>query len=149
MRRMTVLSGLLLAGALVVPVTASAAEDDDGGHRWIAIEDQFTIVLPNGDTFTDENPPPDEQAEPPTGARIFLGEALYATDDGETRGDEVGRTTIECTAQAIASTLFLSEASIEKHITSIFQKLGLEADERGNRRVLAALAHIESNGGTQ
>ncbi|MCA0378297.1 MAG: response regulator transcription factor [Actinobacteria bacterium] len=48
--------------------------------------------------------------------------------------------------QAIAGVLFLSEASIEKHITAIFQKLGLEADERGNRRVLAALAHIENNG---
>lgn len=50
--------------------------------------------------------------------------------------------------QAIAGVLFLSEASIEKHITAIFQKLGLEADEHGNRRVLAALAHIENGGGT-
>lgn len=48
--------------------------------------------------------------------------------------------------QAIASVLYLSEASIEKHITAIFQKPGLEADERGNRRVLAALAHIENSG---
>ena len=48
--------------------------------------------------------------------------------------------------QAIAQTLHLSEASIEKHITSIFLKLGLEADEHGNRRVLAAIAHIESTG---
>ena len=48
---------------------------------------------------------------------------------------------------AIAALLFLSEASVEKHITSIFQKLGLEPDESGNRRVLAALAHIEISGG--
>lgn len=48
--------------------------------------------------------------------------------------------------QAIAAVMFLSEASIEKHITAIFQKLGLEADEHGNRRVLAALAHIEITG---
>ena len=46
--------------------------------------------------------------------------------------------------QAIAAMLFLSEASVEKHITSIFQKLGFEPDESGNRRVLAAIAHIES-----
>lgn len=49
---------------------------------------------------------------------------------------------------AIAALLFLSEASVEKHITAIFQKLGLEPDESGNRRVLAALAHIEISGGT-
>jgi len=48
--------------------------------------------------------------------------------------------------QAIASTLFLSEASVEKHITAIFQKLELEPDESGNRRVLAALAHVEHGG---
>lgn len=50
--------------------------------------------------------------------------------------------------QAIARLLFLSEASVEKHITSIFQKLGFEQDESGNRRVLAALAHIENSGGS-
>lgn len=48
--------------------------------------------------------------------------------------------------QSIAELLFLSEASVEKNITSIFQKLGLEP-EAGNRRVLAALAHIENQTG--
>lgn len=46
--------------------------------------------------------------------------------------------------QAIAQLLFLSEASVEKYITAIFQKLGLDAEEGGNRRVLAAIAHIEN-----
>lgn len=49
--------------------------------------------------------------------------------------------------QAIAQALFISEASVEKHITSLFQKLDLEQDEHGNRRVLAALAHLEHGGG--
>lgn len=48
--------------------------------------------------------------------------------------------------QAIAELLHLSAASVEKHITAIFQKLELEADGTGNRRVLAALAHIENQG---
>ncbi|TGY33501.1 response regulator transcription factor [Microbacterium laevaniformans] len=46
--------------------------------------------------------------------------------------------------QAIAQTLFVTEASVEKHITSLFQKLDLEQDEHGNRRVLAALIHWEN-----
>ncbi len=48
--------------------------------------------------------------------------------------------------QAIAKTLFISEGSVEKHITAVFQKLDLEQDESGNRRVLAALVHLEHGG---
>ncbi|MFT4235688.1 MAG: response regulator transcription factor [Microbacterium sp.] len=48
--------------------------------------------------------------------------------------------------QAIAGILFVSEASVEKYVTAIFQKLGLEPDDQGNRRVLATLAHIENSG---
>ncbi|WP_336632947.1 MULTISPECIES: response regulator transcription factor [unclassified Microbacterium] len=44
--------------------------------------------------------------------------------------------------QAIAQTLFVTEASVEKHITSLFQKLDLEQDQQGNRRVLAVLVHL-------
>ena len=46
--------------------------------------------------------------------------------------------------QAIAQILYVSAASVEKYITSIFHKLGLERDDSGNRRVLAALAHLEN-----
>ena len=49
--------------------------------------------------------------------------------------------------QAIAAALYVSEGSVEKHITAVFQKLDLEPDESGNRRVLAALAHLEHGGG--
>ncbi|WP_029151355.1 response regulator [Microbacterium indicum] len=45
---------------------------------------------------------------------------------------------------AIARLLFVSDGAVEKHITSIFQKLDLEQDDTGNRRVLAVLAHIDA-----
>ncbi|SDY51213.1 Dirigent-like protein [Modestobacter sp. DSM 44400] len=41
----------------------------------------------------------EEDESAPVGSRLFISEALYETDDGTTRGDEVGRTHIECTAQ--------------------------------------------------
>ena len=44
---------------------------------------------------------------------------------------------------AIAQALHLTEGSVEKHITAVFQKLDLEQDDSGNRRVLAVLAHLE------
>ena len=50
--------------------------------------------------------------------------------------------------QAIARSLHVSEGSVEKHITAVFQKLELEPDESGNRRVLAALAHLGHDTGT-
>lgn len=71
-----------------------------------------------------------------------------ARDDHMARLTERERTVLALIAegksnQAIAQTLFVSEASVEKHITSLFQKLDLEPDEHGNRRVLAALVHLE------
>ena len=72
-------------------------------------------------------------------------------DDRMLRLTERERTVLALIAEgksnhAIATLLFLSPASVEKNITSIFQKLGFEQDESGNRRVLAALAHIENSG---
>lgn len=46
----------------------------------------------------------------------------------------------------ISKMLFISAGAVEKHITSIFQKLDLDQDDQGNRRVLAVLAHIEATG---
>jgi len=71
-----------------------------------------------------------------------------ARDERMSRLTERERTVLALIAegksnQAIAQTLFITEASVEKHITSLFQKLGLEQDEHGNRRVLAVLAHLE------
>ena len=44
----------------------------------------------------------------------------------------------------IAGRLFLSERAIERHVTSIFEKLGLSAGDGGHRRVLAVLAYLDS-----
>jgi len=108
MRRIAVLSGLVLVGGLLGPSAAFAGEDDSHGKddaQWIAVQDQFAVVLPNGETFTGDDPgsmgPNDV---PPIGAQLFISEVLYQTKDGKTRGDEVGRSHIQCTAQAVATT---------------------------------------------
>jgi DNA-binding NarL/FixJ family response regulator len=44
---------------------------------------------------------------------------------------------------AIARELVVTERAIEKHVTSIFSKLGLSTVEDGHRRVLAVLAYLE------
>jgi DNA-binding NarL/FixJ family response regulator len=44
---------------------------------------------------------------------------------------------------AIARELVVTERAIEKHVTSIFSKLGLSAAEDGHRRVLAVLAYLD------
>jgi hypothetical protein len=101
MRRIAALSALVLAGGLVGPSTAFAAEDDE--NRWLAEEDNFAIVLPDGETFTDDEEPSMEEEEiPPVGSRVYISEVLYETEDGTTRGDEVGRTHIECSAQVVS-----------------------------------------------
>jgi DNA-binding NarL/FixJ family response regulator len=43
---------------------------------------------------------------------------------------------------AIARELVVTERAIEKHVTSIFSKLGLSTAEDGHRRVLAVLAYL-------
>jgi len=44
--------------------------------------------------------------------------------------------------QGIAEALVVTNAAVEKHVTSIFQKLGLETSATGHRRVLAALTYL-------
>jgi DNA-binding NarL/FixJ family response regulator len=45
--------------------------------------------------------------------------------------------------QGIAEALLISEAAVEKHITSIFHKLGLSPDTSGHRRVRAVLMYLQ------
>jgi DNA-binding NarL/FixJ family response regulator len=44
--------------------------------------------------------------------------------------------------QGIADTLVVTEAAVEKHVTGIFQKLGLGPTTSEHRRVLAVLAYL-------
>jgi DNA-binding NarL/FixJ family response regulator len=46
----------------------------------------------------------------------------------------------------IATTLFMSERAVEKHIGALFQKLGLSDERITNRRVMAVLAFLEAGG---
>jgi DNA-binding NarL/FixJ family response regulator len=48
------------------------------------------------------------------------------------------------TNHAIASTLFVTEGAVEKHVKSIFGNLGLAQSEADHRRVLAVLAYLRS-----
>jgi DNA-binding NarL/FixJ family response regulator len=49
----------------------------------------------------------------------------------------------------IAKALFMSHRAVEKHIGSVFQKLGLVDEQDVNRRVMAVLAYLEASGSTR
>ena len=49
---------------------------------------------------------------------------------------------------ATAKALFMSERAVEKHVGSVFQKLGLVNESDVNRRVMAVLAYLEATGGS-
>jgi len=46
----------------------------------------------------------------------------------------------------IAKTLYMSDRAVEKHIGSVFAKLGLVDQQEVNRRVMAVLAYLEASG---
>jgi DNA-binding NarL/FixJ family response regulator len=47
--------------------------------------------------------------------------------------------------RGIAEALVVTTAAVEKHITSIFHKLGIESTPTGHRRVLAALTYLRDS----
>jgi DNA-binding NarL/FixJ family response regulator len=48
---------------------------------------------------------------------------------------------------ATAKALFMSERAVEKHVGSVFSKLGLVNESDTNRRVMAVLAYLDATGG--
>ena len=48
--------------------------------------------------------------------------------------------------RGIAEALVVTTAAVEKHVTSIFQKLGIDSTPSGHRRVLAALRYLRDSG---
>ena len=46
--------------------------------------------------------------------------------------------------QAIAEQLVVTERAVEKHVTSIFSKLGLPTSPTDHRRVLAVLTYLRA-----
>lgn len=48
--------------------------------------------------------------------------------------------------RGIAETLLVSEAAVEKHITAIFRKLGIQASATEHRRVLAVVHYLRESG---
>ena len=44
--------------------------------------------------------------------------------------------------KAIGEQLSLSQRGVQKHVTAVFTKLGLAADEDDNRRILAVLEYL-------
>jgi hypothetical protein len=115
MRRTAVLAGLVPVGGLSARAMCSPKESDHhtcNQDRWIAVEDNFAVVLPNGEKFTGNAGPMDPNALPPVGTRLFITEVLYAADDGKTRGDQVDRTHIECTAQVVEGTFMCDGAFV-------------------------------------
>jgi len=49
----------------------------------------------------------------------------------------------------IARSLFMSDRAVEKHIGSVFQKLGLVDEHEVSRRVMAVLAYLEATGSSR
>ena len=59
--------------------------------------------------------------------------------------DVLGQLAEGLSNRAIASRLFVTERTVEAHVTQIFQKLGLDADPDSHRRVLAVLTYLRAS----
>lgn len=85
--------------------------------------------------------------DPEVVARLVAGRTESALDTLTPREKEVlalmaeGRTNV-----GISRRLWLTERTVETHVSSILAKLDLVPDDDGHRRVLAVLAYLEAHG---
>jgi DNA-binding NarL/FixJ family response regulator len=83
--------------------------------------------------------------DPEVVAQILARRRSTALDDLTPREREVLALMAEGRSnQAIAEAMVVTEGAVEKHVSSIFGKLGLPANEEDNRRVLAVLAYLRA-----
>jgi DNA-binding NarL/FixJ family response regulator len=81
--------------------------------------------------------------DPEVVAQILARRRSSALDDLTAREREVLALMAEGRSNhSIAEALVVTEGAVEKHVSSIFGKLGLPANEEDNRRVLAVLAYL-------
>jgi DNA-binding NarL/FixJ family response regulator len=50
-----------------------------------------------------------------------------------------------CSNEGVARRIFVTQRSVEKHVTSIMSKLGLPSEPEAHRRVLAVLAYLDDD----
>lgn len=81
------------------------------------------------------------RAEQPAGAAPSPVAGLTQREVEVLRAVATGRSNM-----AIAEALFITHRAVEKHINSIFAKLGLHDDRDVNRRVSAVLAYLQAAG---
>jgi len=74
--------------------------------------------------------------------RRCRGDALGALGDRDR--DVLAHMAAGATNRAIARRMFLSERAIERHVTAIFDTLGIPASRHTHRRVLAVLAYLRA-----
>lgn len=83
--------------------------------------------------------------DPEVVAQILARRRSSALDDLTPREREVLALMAEGRSnQAVADALVVTPGAVEKHVSSIFGKLGLPANEEDNRRVLAVLAYLRA-----
>jgi DNA-binding NarL/FixJ family response regulator len=85
--------------------------------------------------------------DPEVVAQLLARARRHAHDELTPREREVLAAMAEGLSNAgIAQRLVVTEGAIEKHVTSIFTKLGLEPAQTDHRRVLAVLRYLEDRG---